>query len=895
MPQHSKDAPSPNGVPASVGDSLLRTKLFVPTIRARQVGRHRLIERLNGGLDKGLILISAPAGFGKTTAVAEWVAGCAQPVAWLSLDEGDNDPIRFLTYFIAALQTIEPNIGRRVLAVLRSPQPPTIEWTLTELLNEITAITHEIVIVLDDYHAVDSAAVDGAVTFMLEHQPAQMHLVIATREDPDLPLAQLRTRGRMTELRAADLRFTSPEAADFLNQVMGLNLSAEDVGALEARTEGWIAGLQLAALSMQGMADAPGFIRSFTGSHRFVLDYLVEEVLGRQSEGIQTFLLRTSILDRMCGPLCEAVLPDSSGSGQEILEYLEHANLFIVPLDNERHWYRYHHLFAELLRQRLRQSGSVGEYHVRASQWYEDNGLDVEAFHHAAAANDIERAERLIEARGMPLQSLAAATAILDWLDSLPKTVLDAGPSLWVRSATLSLMAGRTTGVEEKLQAAETAMQGADPDDKTRDLVGQIAAVRATLAILRYQPEAGIFQSRRALECLHADNLPFRSRANWTLGFALQLQGDRAAAREVFTEAIRQASGNTYYTILASTSLGQVQESENQLYQAAETYRRSLQLFGDQGPPNASEEYIGLARIFYEWNDLDAAEQHGQESLHLARQYDRAIDRFIVSEVFLARLKLVLGDAAGAAAMLASAAETVRQRDFVQRAREVAAAQVLTLLHQGNVAEAAALARSHEVPMSQARVHLAMDDPAAALALLVPFRRQMEAKGWADERLRAMVLQAVALHVHGEREKATQVLAESLRLAEPGGFIRLFVDEGAPMAELLSEAAAQKVMPDYTRKLLAAFEAEKEKSDDGGRPAPAQPLIEPLSDRELEVLRLVAQGLSNQEISARLFLALSTVKGHNRVIFSKLHVQRRTEAVARARELGLLQPEHSGD
>jgi LuxR family maltose regulon positive regulatory protein len=393
-------------------------------------------------------------------------------------------------------------------------------------------------------------------------------------------------RSQSTELRAADLRFTPSEAAAFLNQVMGLNLTADDIAALETRTEGWIAGLQLAAISLQGREDVAGFIRSFAGSHHFVLDYLVEEVLQRQPEPIQTFLLRTSILDRLCGPLCDAVLLDATAPGQETLEYLERANLFIVPLDNERRWYRYHHLFAELLRQRLHQSlassggdegRSMAEYHIGASQWYEDNALEIEAFHHAAAANDIERAERLIVGGRIPQHSRAAVTALFDWLDSLPRTVLDARPWLWVRSATVALNAGRTTGVEEKLQEAEKALQNADLDDKTRDLNGQIAAVRATLALANYQPEAMINQAHRALEDLQPDNLAFRGRAFRTLGFAYQLQGDRAAARQAYTEAkaIRQTSGDINLTVSATTGLGNVQESENQLYQAAETYRCS--------------------------------------------------------------------------------------------------------------------------------------------------------------------------------------------------------------------------------------------------------------------------------------------------------------------------------
>ena len=783
---------------------------------------------------------------------------------------------------------------------LQSSQPPPTDVLLTALLNDLAALG-DAVLVLDDYHMIESPPIDEALTFFVDHLPPQFRLVIASREDPPLPLARLRARGQLTELRAADLRFTPAEAAEFLNQVMGLSLSAEDIAALETRTEGWIAGLQLAAISMRGHAsgDTTSFIQSFTGSHHFVLDYLVEEVLGQQSASIQTFLLRTSILDRMCGPLCDAVLGSSSASGQQTLETLEHANLFIVPLDDERRWHRYHQLFGDLLRKRLGQSlsaGEISELHIRASEWYEDNTLEIEAFRHAAIANDIERAERLITGGGIPLHSLPAVTAILDWLDALPKTVLDVRPGLWVRSATSALLAGQTTGVEEKLQAAEKAIQNADLDDKTRDLIGQIAAVRAILAHLQYQPEATITQARRALEYLQPDNLPFRSRAFRALGFAYQLQGDRAAARQAYTEAksIRQASGDIHLTVSATTGLGNVQESENQLYQAVETYRCSLQLLSDQGPPNASEEYIGLARIYYEWNDLDAAERYGQLSLHLARQYDRAVDRFVICEVFLARLKLARGDVAGAAAMLAETEQSVRQNNYVQRLPEVAAAQVLTLLRQGDVAAAARLVQTRDLPICQARVFLAQGDAARALALLTPLCRQMETRGWQDERLRVMVLEALALPAQHEKDLAVQLLAEALALAEPGGFIRLFVDEGPPMAQLLSEAAARGIMPDYVAKLLAAFagltkdEGPTTKLASSVTRSGLSSLVEPLSPRELEILKLITQGLSNREIGERLFLALDTVKGHNRRIFDKLQVQSRTEAIARARELGLL-------
>ena len=878
---------------------ILATKLYIPPSRPKLVFRPRLIERLNEGLQsaQSVTLISAPAGFGKTTLVSEWIADFTRPVAWLSLDEGDNDPARFLTYLIAALQTVASGIGESILGVLQSPQPPPPESILTALLNEISAIPDPFVLVLDDYHVIDAKPVDSALGFLLEHLPPQMHLVITTREDPQFPLARLRAKGQLTELRVTDLRFTDSEAAEFLNQVMELRLSEEDIRALEARTEGWIAGLQLAAISMQGHKDATGFIKSFTGSHYFVMDYLVEEVLGQQSESIQAFLLRTSILDRMCGSLCDAVLLDPSTSGQETLEVLEHANLFLIPLDNERRWYRYHHLFRDLLRQRLQQSivssgdgeSRMKELHLRASQWYEDHDLVMEAFHHAAAASDIDRAERLIEGKGIPLHFSGGVVPILEWLESLPVEVMNARPWLWWRHAALLLINGQTIGVGEKLQAAETGiatmLQGSEPDDKTRNLIGKIASAKATLALTRYDVENMFAQSRRALEYLDADSLFNRAAANWVLGYAYLLQGDRAAARHALMEAISfsQTSGAMFTLILATIGLGIVQEVDNELYPAAETYRRVLEWAGDQPQQIINEAHLGLARVLYEWNDLESAEQHTRKSLDLARQYENVIDRFIIGEVFLSRLKLAQGDVTGAAAVLEKTDQSVRQHNFVHRMPEVAAAQVVTLLRQGNLSVAAHIAQTHKLPLGQARVHLARGDAAAALAVLGAFRQQVEARAWKDELLKGLVLQSIAYHMKGEKDMALQTLAAALEMAEPGGFIRIFVDEGSPMHQLVSEAAAQGIMPGYTDKLLAVFESELKSTGE-----PAQGIIDPLSSRELEVLQLIAEGLSNGEIGKRLFLALDTVKGHNRKIFDKLGVQRRTEAVARARELGLL-------
>jgi len=881
-------------------EPLLQTKLYVPPTRPIIVLRPRLIEKLNGGIHCKLTLISAPAGYGKTTLVSEWTASCGKPVAWLSLDERDNDPARFMIYFVSALRTIKADIGDGVLRSLQSPQPPPTESILTVLLNEITTIPENFVIVLDDYHVIDSKPVALALTFLIEYLPPQIHLVIATREDPLLPLARLRARGQLIELRAADLRFTPAETTDFLNRVVGLNLSSENINALETRIEGWIAGFQLAALAMhtlQGKQDTANFIQSFTGSHHFVLDYLIEEVLQQRSENVQTFLLRTSILERMCGPLCEAVLGFPSATGQQTLEYLERANLFIVPLDIEKRWYRYHHLFAELLRQRLHLSDitfkeegeSLAELHRRASQWFEDNGLELEAFQHAIAAKDIERAERLIQGKGMPLYFRGGAVPILKWLESLPTTVLDARPSLWVTSASATLTIGLVAGVEQKAQAAEAALQFAEQNDITRDLIGRIASVRATLAVTQHQVETIITQSRRALEYLHPNNLPERAGIIWKLAYAYQLQGNRTAARLAYTEALStcEAIGRTVIAMMAAIGLGNIQEAENQVVIAAETYQLALKLGGDPPPPPACDAHLGLARIFYQWNDLDTAQKHAEKSIPLAQQIVNT-DRTVLCELFLARLMIAKGNVAGAAVLLAQAYQTAVQQNFVHRILDLAAQRVIVLIYQGNLEAAALLSQKHQLPLSQARVYLAQGETSEALSVLEPLRQQMEAKGWVDEQLKVMVLQAVALHAKGKKDKAVQMLGEALAMAEPGGFIRIFVDEGNPMAQLLLETATRGIMPDYIGKILAAFETQKQNREIKPDQPINQTLIEPLSQRELEILQLLAKGLSNRKIGAQLFLALDTVKGHNRNIFYKLEVQTRTEAVVRAYELGLL-------
>ena len=883
---------------------IIAAKLFKPMIRPDAVSRPRLLARLDEGRQKQLSLICAPAGFGKTTLVSQWLAQGGQAAAWLSLDKGDNVLTRFLTCLVTSLQSIPVQFDENLPGMLASPQPPSAEYLLTSLIRGIAAAEEPFFLVLDDCHEIDAKPVSDALAFLLEHLPGQMHLVIISREDPPLPLARLRARGLLSELRAADLRFLPEEAAEFLNRVMGLHLSAKEAADLEQRTEGWIAGLQLAAVSMHGQEDRAGFIRSFSGSHRFILDYLMEEVLQKLPDGVLHFLLGTSILERMCGPLCDAVLLDPDSSGQRTLEELDRANLFIVPLDNERRWFRYHHLFAELLRQRLRQSVCAADeavnesgYHLRASQWYEDNGFEIAAFQHASAANDIPRAQRLMEKERMPLRYGGGAAIVLHWLKSLPASVLDTRPLLWVRFATLLLTSGQVTGVEEKLQSAQAAitaaLQGAQPDGASRDLIGQIACARATLAFTRYDPEAIYLQSRRALEYLSPGNLSFTFSAHWMMGMACLFRGERAQARQGITEALSlaRASADTHNVILAETSLGQLQEMDNQLYQAEDTYQRIVHLLDECPLPVACEAYRGLARIHYERNDLDKAGSFGQQSLHLARQYDQSIDRFVISEVFLARLKLARGDAAGAADMLAATEQSVRKRSFIHRMPEVAAAQALVCLARSEIKAAAALADLHHLPLSRVRVYMAEGDAREALRLLEPLREQAQQKGWQDDLLKLTLLEALCRQMLGERGGALALIGKALLTAEPENFIRLFIDEGIRMQRLLEEAADKSQVPVYVARLLAAFGREAQPAMD--KPAfphavLAQPLNDPLSPREVEVLRLIADGLSNQEICGQLFLALDTVKGHNRRIFEKLGVQSRTQAVARARELGVI-------
>ncbi|MGB7340437.1 MAG: hypothetical protein WBC91_16180, partial [Phototrophicaceae bacterium] len=820
-----------------MSSQMLTTKLYIPTTRSEMVSRPHLIERLNQGLQSRLTLVCAPAGFGKTNIISEWLSQCDRLSAWLSLDEQDNDPTRFLTYVIASIQTIAPDLGNDLLKTLKSPQPPAIDTLLIPLINALATIPEKFILVLDDYHVLDLPEIDTALAFLLDNLPPQMQIVITTREDPQLPLARLRGRRQLTELRASDLRFTDDEAYQFLNTSMGLALSQDYVAILEERTEGWIVGLQLAAISMQNQADKLTFIENFSGKHQYVLEYLVEEVLQQQSDDTKNFLLQTSILDQFCTDLCDVVI-DFDANSRFMLNDLIRANLFLIPLDNERKWFRYHHLFRELLRQRLNLSASnTEEAHIRASLWYEQQGFELDAFHHAAKANDIPRVVRLIEGDGMPMHFRGQGRVVQAWLQAQPTAVLDTYPQLWTSYASILLGQGKLDMAETKLHHAELALQNVTEDVHTRDTIGRIAAIRATIFAAQKQADAIISHSHDALKYLHPDNIAFRISTAWKLAYAYELQGKRTEARQAYQEVIPigQRSGDIIFTRLAKLGLGYLQKADNQLYQAAETYHDVLQLFGDTPAADAGIAHIGLAQIYYQWNELETAQDHIEQCIQLAKKsqkYDRLIDGL----VFQARLHIARDRLNDARDILTEANSVAHQQNMAHKVPEIADLQVHTFLRLGQLESASYLVQTYDIPLSEARVLIAQNKPKSAIQLLEALRQKMENKNWADECLKIMVLQSIAVDASDKTDEALAILADALALAESGAFIRLFVDEGTRIIQLLSALYEQGIMSDYVQKLLNAFDTNMISLALSAN----QPQIDPLSERELEVLTLIA-------------------------------------------------------
>jgi LuxR family maltose regulon positive regulatory protein len=884
-----------------------------------------------------LILISAPAGFGKTALVSEWAACRAQKVAWLSLDVGDNDPVLFLTYLISAMQMISPNIGAGAFEALQSQQPPSTESILTALLNDITILPEKFTLVLDDYHIIDSKPVDNVLSFLVEHLPPQMHLVIASREDPHLPMSRLRARGQLTEIRAADLRFTPAESAEFLNRVMGLKLSAEDISSLETRTEGWIAGLQLAALSMQGIKDVSAFIREFAGDHRYIVDYLVEEVLQSQPEPIRRFLLQTAILDRLNGSLCDAVTGEKEGSVR--LETLQRGNFFVIPLDDKRTWYRYHQLFADVLRLHLISEGpdQVSVLHQRASEWYERNGSSAEAIHHALTAKDFERAATLIELAIPKIRrNRQEATATeLGWLKSLPDELIRFKPVLCVDYAYALFGAGEVEAAEDRLRDAErwispmahnlnrpesleTEMIFVD-EEEFRRLPGMIALLRAAKALARSDMPEAVKNAQRVLDLAPEDAHLLLGGASSVLGLAAWTRGDLEPAHRMTAEGMANVrlAGYISSSIGGASVLADIQVAQGCLHEAMNTYERALQWAREPGIPvlrGAADMYVGMSSLYFEHNDLKTAKQHlltSQELGDLAGLQQNPY-RWCAA---MSRIREAEGDLDGAIDLL-DQAEQLYVGNFSPNVRPIATRKARVRVAQGRLDEALGWAREQGLSIDTelsylnefnhiilARVLLASHQIDRAncsisgvMGLLDRLKEAAEERGGNGSVIEILVLQAIAIHTQGDLPAALLPLKHALALAEPEGYVRMFLGEGSSMEQLLREASAREIMPGYTEKLLTAFEAEKQVNEDKTGLPPAfsnglrdgKPLIEPLSQRELEILKLIALGLPNRVIGERLFLALDTIKGHNRKIFDKLQVQSRTEAIARARELGLL-------
>jgi LuxR family maltose regulon positive regulatory protein len=901
----------------------LTTKLYISPPRPNAILRPRLIERLNGGLHGKLTLISAPAGFGKTTLVSAWVALCGRPVAWLSLDEADSDPARFLSYLVAALQTIAPTIGAGLVDVLQSPQPPPPETLLTALLNQIATISDHLILVLDDYHLIDARPVDTALTFLLEHLPPRMHLVIATREDPQLPLARLRVRDQITELRATDLRFTPAEAAEFFKGVMGLNLAAEAIDALEARTEGWIAGLQLAALSMRGRADIGQFVQTFAGDNRYIVDYLVDEVLRRQPEQVRSFLLQTAILDRLSGPLCDAVSGQERGQAQ--LEALERGNFFVVPLDDRRQWYRYHHLFAEVLAAQLRaeQPELLATLHQRASAWYEQHGSTTDAIRHALAAQDFGRAANLVEREWTAVRRRRQDATFLGWLKALPDEVLHCRPVLSVAYAHLLLLdGGEVAGVEHLLRSAErwlntTAGRHARPDAPAAEMVvvdeaafrglpGTIALARAGLALARGDVPQTMIYAQQARDLAPEDDHMTRGGAAGFLGLAAWTKGDLEAAHRTYAEGMASLhkAGNIADAINGTITLAALRMTQGRLHEAMRTYEHALQLATAQDVGilrGTADLYVGMSELHRERNDLPAATQLLLRSKELSEHTGFPQNRYRW-HIAMARIREAAGDLDGALVLL-DEAERLYMSDFSPNVRPIAALKTRVWLAQGRLGEALDWARAQGLSaqdeisygrefdhITLARVLLTqyMIDRAdhvmrETIGLLHRLLQAAEVGERTGSVIEILVLLSLAHQMCGDIPAALVPLERALTLAEREGYVRMFVDEGPSMAELLTRMKAEGGrMKEYSRTLLAAFGKQEDVHPASFIP---QPLMEPLSVRELDVLRLLRTDLSGPEIARELTVSLHTLRTHTNNIYIKLEVNNRRAAVRRAEEL----------
>ena len=927
VPAAEPPAASGSGVAVAERDVLLATKLNVPGLRPGLVPRPRLAQRLDEGLSRGVLLVCAPAGYGKTMLLADWVRHGKQGVAWLSLDASDNDPSRFWRHGLAALDQARPGIAGRVGPLLGPPPPVTFEGLLTALVNELAVEPggDDALLVLDDYHVISSKAVHASVEFLLEHRPPGLVLALASRTDPPLALSRLRARGQLAELRAAELGFTPGEAAALLEQVAGTpvrTLPDAALAALAARTEGWAAGLQLAGLSLRGQPDVAGFVAAFTGSHRYVLDYLAEEVLERQSGEMEAFLLETSVLERLSGELCDAVT--GQAGSQRVLEEVERAGLFLVPLDEVRGWWRYHHLFADLLRARLQQErpGRVPELHRNAATWYDDHGLADEAIWHAMAAGEMIWAARLIERHFDTVFYLRGEGATIQrWISALPHDLVQSRPRLLLAQAFLAAQGGGVEAVEPLLDAAEQAPAAAagEPFEPT---IGRADSILVNVPALSMLCQAYLAQFRGDAEATAA----FASRALAMVGQGEQmldfvirrylatsewLRGRLAEAELAFVTRIARwrEAGRPALAAWNEYELSQVQRGQGRLDAAARTCEQALGFAatpGQAAPLAAGPAYVGLAEVAYQRNDLDLALRHVTEGIALCRQFAYT-PPLAGGLVTLAWIRQASGDLAGALTAIGEAGQASPGPPGLFN--PVPAQRARLLLAQGDLDAAARWTRENglgagdepDYPSEQghlvlARVLLTQDQPGRALALLDRLHAAAVLQDRTGSLIEIGVLRALTLAATGDADGGVNALAKVLALASPQGYVRVFADEGPPMAALLSQLIASqrtgqalRVPLGFLARLQRVFSREPAAPPGSGPgPAAGPGLIEPLTGREVEVLGMLAAGRSNRAIADQFVVTLDTVKKHVSHILGKLGAASRTEAVARARELGLI-------
>jgi LuxR family maltose regulon positive regulatory protein len=920
-------AVAPVGVAASERDVLLATKLHLPRLQPGFIARPRLVEALDDGLARRLILVCAPAGFGKTALLADWVRSGDHPVAWLSLDEADNDPARFWRHAVAALDRAHPGIGERVGPLLGPPPPDSFEGLVTALINELAGQpgADEVLLVLDDYHLVGSLSVHTSMAFLLEHLPPCLHLVLASRADPPLPLARLRASGGLAELRAVELRFTAEEAAALLHEALGGDLPVASVAALQARTEGWVAGLQLAGLSLRGQADVAGLVADFSGSHRYVLDYLAEEVLDRQSEQVREFLLETSVLDRLSGALCDAVTGRTGG--QAMLEQIEQANLFLLPLDEVRGWWRYHQLFADLLRVRLQQQQPrrVPALHRAAAAWCDHQGLADDAVRHALNAGDTALAAQLIERHFDAYFRPGERATIQRWLAALPQELIQSRPRLSLVQAWMALVGGNVTAVGPALDAAER-VSADGPEEAFAPSVGvggsQLANVPASIALarafvthLRGDAEGTAAFASQAQAAIGEGDWILALVTRWQLAAADWLGGRLAAAERGFASVIAacRAAGERGLAAASCHLLGQVQRARGRLDAALATYQQVLEITAPPGQPAlpaAGIAYVGMAEVAYQRNDLDAAGRYVDDGIAQCRHlnYTQPLATGLAT---LAWIRQALGDVDGALEAVDEAERAGPGQEVTSLLNPVPAQRARLQLAQGDVAAAARWTQQRgldpddepDYPRERdylvlARLLLAQNRPGQALSLLGRTLAAATAQDREGSIIEIRALQALALAANGDESAAVDVLAEALALACPRDFIRLFTDEGPQMGALLGrliaaqraeQAAARGIPLDCLVRVLHGV-GEKHAAHDGRRDAAAAVpgLVAPLTERELEVLTLLAAGTPNPRIATELVVTLDTVKKHVSHLLGKLGAANRTEAVTRARQLGLL-------